>query len=220
MSSRGEVSPATIETADPSRYRRRVRALYGLERVWLVADRLWPPFVNQLVVEGEGALDVADWRTALAHASAAWPGASARLRGSLGWTRWEAGGAPPVVREITADWDGRGPAPFTTAALDPWRGPVVELVLVQGLCSTVVLRTHHALFDGRAAWMFAQDLGAALRGETIRGGGWGPPSDTAFVGPGDAPDEPRADAVLPYEPATGAGSVAWRRRSEIGRAHV
>ena len=42
------------------------RPLYGLERVWLVADRAWPPFVNQLVMEGEGRLDAAAWRDAVA----------------------------------------------------------------------------------------------------------------------------------------------------------
>lgn len=191
-----------------------MRPLTGLERVWLVADRLWPPFVNQLVVEGEGELSADAWRAALKTVAAAWPGASARLGGALKWTRWTGDGAPPALREVTGEWDGRGPAEWTGRPLDPARGPVVEVVLVRGARPKVVLRTHHALFDGRAAWMFAQDLGAALRREPVKGAGWGPP-DLSLVGPGPAPDEPRPDAPLPYEPVRGRGPVVWGRRSVV-----
>ena len=30
------------------------RRLSGIDRLWLVADRQHPPFVNQMVLEGEG----------------------------------------------------------------------------------------------------------------------------------------------------------------------
>ncbi|MDP2311485.1 MAG: hypothetical protein Q8P41_01155 [Pseudomonadota bacterium] len=194
------------------------RPLTGLERVWLVADGLWPPFVNQLVVEGAGGLDPtgldptgldparldpARWRAAVDTVLPAWPGARARLRGALGWTRWVADGAPPAVVEVDgAGWDARGPAPFTARPLDPHAGPIVEVLLVSGATPRVILRTHHAAFDGRAAWALAEDLGAALRGEPVRGAAFADLSDLAYVGDVPPAPEPEADAMAPTGPAT------------------
>ncbi|MDO9280317.1 MAG: hypothetical protein Q7U06_00280 [Pseudomonadota bacterium] len=179
------------------------RPLFGLERVWLVADRLWPGFVNQLVIEGAGGLDAVRWRAAVDAVLPAWPGARARLRGVLGWTRWVADGAAPVVTEVDgAGWDARSPAPFGATRLDPDEGPIVEVLLVSGATPRVVLRTHHAAFDGRAAWALAEDLGAALRGERVRGAAFADLSDVALIGAGPAAPEPPADAVTPTGPAT------------------
>lgn len=184
------------------------RPLTGLERVWLVADRAWPPFVNQLVVEGDGTLDPDAWRRALDTLLPAWPGARARLHGALGWTRWVDDGAPPTV--TTVDWDGASPLP---GRLDPWSGPVAEVLLAPGDPARVVLRTHHAAFDGRAAWALAEDLGAALRGEPVRGATFDGVTDTALAGPGPAPPEPPPDAALPTGPGTGEVGTVWRRVS-------
>lgn len=174
------------------------RPLYGLERVWLVADRLWPPFVIDLVVEGTGDLDPARWQAALNAVLPAWPGARARLRGILGWTRWVADGAPPIVTEVDGGaWEARSPAPFAPTRLDPHVGPIVELVLVSGTTPRIILRTHHAAFDGRATWALAEDLGAALRGEPIRGAAFADLSDVALIGDGPSAVEPPADAVAP-----------------------
>ncbi len=175
------------------------RPLTGLERVWLVSDRLWPPFVNHLVVEGDGAPDAAAWRRAVETVLPAWPGARARLRGALGFTRWVADGAPPVVT-VAEPWDGRGPAGFLARRLDPWAGPVVEVILAG---DRVVLRTHHAAFDGRAAWALAEDLGAALRGEPVRGAAFAGVTDTGIAGPGPVEVAPSEDAALP----TGRGAA-------------
>ncbi len=192
------------------------RPLFGIERVWLTADRLWPPFVNQLVVEGAGDLDATRWRAAVETILPAWPGARARLRGTLGWTRWVGDGAPPAVVEVDgAGWDARGPAPFTGRRLDPEEGPIVEALLVAGAPPRVVLRTHHAAFDGRAAWALAEDLGAALRGEPIRGAAFADLSDVALVdglGSRGSRRAPAADATFPTGPATTADeSVTWAR---------
>jgi hypothetical protein len=179
------------------------RPLFGLERVWLVADRLWPGFVNQLVIEGVGDLDPVLWRAAVDTVLPMWPAAHARLRGVSIWTRWVADGAPPVVTEVDgAGWDARGPAPFGSTRLDPDEGPIVEVLLVSGATPRVVLRTHHAAFDGRAAWALAEDLGAALRGEPVRGAAFADLSDVALIGEAPASPEPPADAVTPTGPAT------------------
>ncbi|MDP2306737.1 MAG: hypothetical protein Q8P18_12000 [Pseudomonadota bacterium] len=189
------------------------RPLFGLERVWRVADRLWPGFVNQLVIEGTGSLDATRWRAAVSTVLPAWPGARARLRGVLGWTRWVADGAPPIVTQVDGGgWDARGPAPFGATRLDPDAGPIVEVLLVSGATPRIVLRTHHAAFDGRAAWALAEDLGAALRGEAIRGAAFADLSDVALIGEGPSAPEPPADALTPTGPATTlAEASTWAR---------
>ena len=144
------------------------RALSGVERIWLTADRLAPPFVNQLVLEAPtGDLGAVDWSAAVAAAAAAVPDLSVRLRGVLGWTRWAPGPPPRLVRIVGSDWDGAsgGGAPFLARALDPRTGPVAELVVVEGSTPRLVLRTHHAVTDGQGTLAFARALVAAARGE-------------------------------------------------------
>ena len=176
--------------------------------MWLAADRAWPPFVNQLVVEGEGEPDGAALTRALARIAQAWPAAGARLRGTLSATRWVADGRPPPLREAAA-WDGVSPHPALSAPLDPWSGPVVELVRFPG---RLLLRTHHAAFDGRAAWPLACDLGRLLRGEE--------PVGAQFAGIENPPTErppaspPPSDAPLAVSgPAAGDEAPRWARRT-------
>ncbi len=200
--------PSPLASAPPS------RPLGALERVWLVADRAWPSFVNQLVVEGKGALDADAWRAAVQAASPLWPGARARLHGALGWTRWVADGPLPRVVTLPDAWDGLGPAPFTESPLDPWRGPISEIVLLPTV-GRVVIRTHHGAFDGRAAWAFSEDLGAALRGEPVRGAAFAGLSDVRLAGPGPSESAPAADASIPsFRPgAPRVAGTTWGRRS-------
>jgi hypothetical protein len=187
------------------------RPVLGLERLWLAADRAWPPFVNQLVVEGEGEVDTGALAAGLARVADAWPAARARLTGWLGRARWSAEGAPPRLTIATA-WDGAAPHSALAAPLDPCAGPVVELVVFPG---RLVLRTHHAVFDGRAAGPLAEDLGRALRGEPLVGarfagvGAPPAPTTTAPSPPDDAPLLGRND------PAAGA-APRWARRTLRG----
>jgi hypothetical protein len=81
-------------------------------------------------------------------------------------------------------------------------GPIVEVLLLSGAVPRVILRTHHAAFDGRAAWALAEDLGAALRGDPIRGATFADLSDVARVGAGPRAVEPPPDAWAPTGPAT------------------
>ena len=177
------------------------RPLFGLERVWLVADRTGPPFVNQLVVEGDARPDPEAWRRALAAVDAVWP--RPRLHGSLGWTHWRDDGPASTLRVVDTPIDGREPTPPDPVRLHPRAGPLVEVVLHP---TAVRVRTHHAAVDGQAAWALASDLGAALRGEPLRGG-----TLTAAEPPGGASrPEPPADSALPFPPGPG---TAWIRRT-------
>ena len=177
------------------------RPLFGVERVWLAADRSGPPFVNQFVVELDGEVDPMALEAAIATVLPAWPAARARLTGWLASARWTADGAPPRVRAASDDESVR---------LDPHTGPIVEWVFgpAPDGGTRLVLRTHHAAFDGRAAWALAEDLGAALRGEPIRGAAFA----TVVEPPGGkVTPEPPADARLPTGASSGATGTAWER---------
>ena len=138
--------------------------------MWLAADRSGPPFVLQIVVALDGVVEGAALQAAVDRVMPSWPAARARVSGWLGASRWTADGAPPrVVGPVPIALD-RGPSPFELCRLNPHTGPIVEWVFGPraGGGTTLVLRTHHAAFDGRAAWALAEDLGAALRGEAPR----------------------------------------------------
>lgn len=140
------------------------RPLSGLERVLLVADRLMPPFVLQLLIEGHGEVSGERWQAALQTAARALPGARVRLAGRLGGARWCHDGPMPRWRRAQAPaWDGQGEAgaPFLADPLSP-EGPVVELVEVG---PRLVLRALHAAMDGPGLLLFAEALFGALRGE-------------------------------------------------------
>lgn len=148
------------------------RRLSPTERIWLVADRLCPPFVNQLVLEGNGTLNEQQWHRAVAVASEANPGSRLVARGFLGSTRWVDRGVCPPVRKVDGTgWQGRGPqgAEFLLEPLPPRKGPTCEVVLVPGQPSRVVFRTHHAVMDGRGTLAWVKDIFRALRAEPVKG---------------------------------------------------
>lgn len=151
---------------DPAHRRR----LSPVERVWLTARRIAPPFANQAVFEAPGGdLDAVDWGAALAEVARTTPGTSVVARGALGWTSW-VDGVPPRLRRVDGSaWSGRdgGGAPFLAAPLDPRAGPTVELLLVDGPTPRLVLRSLHAALDGRGTLFLAERLFAAARGEAL-----------------------------------------------------
>lgn len=190
-----------------------------LERLWLVAERVAAPFVNQLVLEAdEGDLSATDWPAALSQAAAATPGATLRLRGVLGWTRWTAGGAP-AVREVDGSaWSGRdgGGAPFLARPLDGRAGPPVELLVVRGPRPRLVLRTAHALMDGGGARLLAERIAAAARGEELPPPRFAPLTDEALARElgGSPSSPPPGDCPSPLGSAASAPlAVRWARRT-------
>ena len=184
------MSPSAAELAPGA----AERPLFGLERMWVVADRVWPSFQNQLVIEGEGSPDPEALRRAVEAVLPAWPGARSRLVGALRAARWRADGALPAV-----GGDVR---------LDPVRGPVVALDLAPG---RVVVRAHHGVFDGRAAWAWVRDLGAVLRHAPVVGAHFAGVRDPGVA---SATPEPPADVALPVDaPADAAASPVWARRT-------
>lgn len=147
-------------------------------RLWVAAHELCPPIANQVIVEGHGRFDSEKWIRAVKLASDANPGSRLLLRGHLGMSRWVDSGQTPPLRMIDAgDWDGCGSegAPFLEKSFFPRRGPMAEVVLIQGDPLRVAFRSHHALMDGRGTVFWAEEIFRALRGEKPLG------SDTAIT---------------------------------------
>jgi hypothetical protein len=195
------------------------RPVSGLERVWLAADRMAPPFVNQCVLTNLPAFDTARLEAAVARAAAVHPGVCVRLNGRLRSLRWVANGPPPrFTTPADPTWTARDErdAPWLRNPLDPQEGPVCEIVALQGATPDtrhIIVRTHHAALDGRGTQLFVEDLLAAYAGEPVRGAEAGPTYDLDLARP-HAPKprpEPPTDAISPTG-ASGPGDThQWRR---------
>lgn len=197
------------------------RRVSGLERIWLAADRIAPPFAIHLVVEWPGPLDVDRWRAAVQ--AAAGPGMRLRLRGALRWARWVVVDASVPVEVITTPWDGQGPAPWLSAPLPPERGPVrVSLVPpTDGASARVVFSAQHAVTDGRGLWRLVCDTARALAGEAVEPPPAGPLTDVDLARAlGVEPLRPVASDASPPCPSPPGQPVIWRRRRLPGGADV
>ena len=144
-----------------------IRKMSYNERMFIAADRICPPVVNQLLFDGHGVLDAHKWRSAVVAASDACPGSRVRLKGLPGRGRWVDSGEPPEVLEIDGSgWDGTGPegAPFLLDKMDVSKGPLSQVLLIHGNPLRVCFRTHHAIMDGRGTMTWAEEIFKALRG--------------------------------------------------------
>ena len=146
-----------------------MRPVSGLERIWLAACQVAPPFANQFVLEGSGSPEPpGGWPALLESLAQAQPGCRAQLRGFMGGMRWSADGPLPSVQHLDgAAWDGMGPAgaPFLEVPLNPKRGPSYQIIILEGSPTRIVLRTLNALTDGSGMLLFARGLFACLRGD-------------------------------------------------------
>ncbi|MGM0577877.1 MAG: hypothetical protein ACQEXJ_19280 [Myxococcota bacterium] len=201
------------------------RRIAPVERLWIAVDGVWPPFVNQLVMEaepGQGALDREAWKEAVAIASAANPGARLVVRGPWGRRRWvDSGTTPPVRVADGSAWDAGSPegAPFLLDPLPPFGGPTCEVLLVHGDVPRVVFRTHHAVMDGRGTMIWVEDVFRALRGQAPVGAR-STVTDLALARDlgGSHPGWQKEDCLAPTGEADGLrGGVTWRRVKVPGR---
>lgn len=147
---------------------RYTRKMSYNDRLFVVAEQICHPGLNQFICEGEGVMDVEKWREAVKVASEANPGSRVILKGHLGRTRWVDTGITPAVKEVDGkDWDGLGPdgAPFLDTGLDLRKGPVSEVLLIHGTPLRVCFRTHHAVMDGMGLLTWMEDVFHVLRGE-------------------------------------------------------
>ncbi len=137
------------------------RRLSSNERLLLVANYQCPPVVNQFILFGKGKLDLQKWQNAVREASMANPGLNVVLKGWLGRARWIDKGVYPRVIEVDGSlWDKRTPegAPFLNNLLDPHKGPVCEVVLINGETPHVIFRSLHAAVDGMGQITWMEDI--------------------------------------------------------------
>lgn len=142
------------------------------ERIFVAAEEICPPVLNQLFFEGEGFFDIEKWREAVKLASEANPGSRLILKGHLGNSRWiDTGLSPHVVEVDGTGWDGTGPegAPFLKKSFDLRQGPTCEVLLIHGSPMRVCFRSHHAVMDGKGTLTWAEDIFRALRGNKLYG---------------------------------------------------
>lgn len=217
------------------------RPVSGLERVWLAAARLAPPFAIHLIAEWHGPLDIDRWRAAIAAATS--PGMRLRLRGVLRGARWVVADEPVPVDVIELPWAGDDRAPWLAEPLPPTSAPVrVRLVPgrahgIDGMYGTdgipgadatystdgthgtdptvsrVVFSAHHAITDGRGLWTFLTDTLRALAGEAIDPPPAGPLTDTDLARRlGLTPLPALVDDAVPICPLPPGAPIRWRRR--------
>lgn len=199
-----------------------LRNLSGLERVWLAANGLAPPFACMAVLEGDTAdVDVEDLRSAVRRAGEVTPGLRMKVLGELWWSRWHPVDDPlPVYVVDGSGWDGRSPegADFLDRPLSE-DGPVADVILATGggeQPDRIVFRALHAVTDGRGMWAFVQDVARVMQGGDPFGAIAGPRTDADAAA--ELTRRRAEDRTARYLAPTGAadgglGKRTWRRRT-------
>ncbi|PKN52684.1 MAG: hypothetical protein CVU55_05490 [Deltaproteobacteria bacterium HGW-Deltaproteobacteria-13] len=143
------------------------------EKIWISADRVFHPFVNRLMIEGNGTIDAHILRSAVEAASEANPGSRIVLGGIPGRARWIDSGATPRITEVDGSgWSGFSSegAPFLLETFPHVsKGPLCEVMLIQGTPLRICFRTHHAIMDGRGTMHWIEDIFRAMRNEPLIG---------------------------------------------------
>ncbi len=197
------------------------------ERLWHVANQLYPTFAIGLVFEGdpglEGDFDSAGWAEALRRVTQAQPGCRIRLRGFGRFSHWTPDGRPPRLRIVDGSrWDGHSAqgAEFLREGLNADTGPVTEVLLLRGKPARVIIRTLHAVMDGRGIILFAEGLFAAARGEAVVRAPLGPPTDADIAATLTDRTTARLSRTSPLLTGTRRGhslETTWYRATVSGR---
>jgi hypothetical protein len=187
------------------------------DKFFIAINELRPPFVIQLVLEGDGdpAPELLD--EALEKTTRANPGSSLALHEDGDTAYWTLGPEPTLTLfDAPAFEAGSGEnAPFLMWPMDAKKGPTCELVAVRGKEKTyLVFRALHAVMDGRGTLAWVKDFMRCLRGEEPVGH---PSMLTVdeLIRDMDTPRRkvPEADSIHPFGRAdlSAKGSFHWRR---------
>lgn len=128
------------------------------------------PFVNQFVIEGVGDITVSDLQAAVHRVAEFMPEIRLVMRGVLKWRYWDDGGPLPRVYAVDAShWDGQSSdnAPVLGAPMNVRKGPLCEVVLLEGEPLRILFRTHHACTDGLGTLYLMESVFKVLRGEPV-----------------------------------------------------
>lgn len=190
----------------------------AVDRFFVAVNEVRPPFVIQLLLEGDGDPDPDALDEALERAAAVNPGCTLRLVEDEEEPRWVLGPVPSLTLIDAPDFDASSgeAAPCLLWPIDAKVGPTCELLKIrgQGGRSYLVFRALHAVMDGQGTLLWVKDVFRALRGEAPIGH-----SSTATVDQlirdlnSPRRPYPKADALHPYGPGDpqAPGTFHWRR---------
>jgi len=127
------------------------------------------PHINTFFVEGEGQLNLSDWKAAVEKVAHANPGCRLKLKRKGLMHYWDDEGEFPKVEKVDSDWDGTSSvnAWFMGKPIDPRTDPTCEVILLNGTKPRILVRTHHAVTDGIGTFHFIEEIFRALRGEPL-----------------------------------------------------
>ena len=203
-----------------------LRKLSGVERLWTVAERLAPPFANQIVFEAEDGfgLSLPRLQSALDALEESVPLLTSYRSGQGRRTRWFSGGDAPRVALVDGeDWDGRSDAgaPFLREMPGDRKGPAVEVLLVTGSPTRLIFRSRHAAADGRGTLLLAEAVFAQLRGEQVPHCAAGSETDFDVVeGLGRQPEKPPLRDQSPLIGGFGESEVEEVVRADHVEGHL
>lgn len=134
------------------------------------------PRENQIILEGEGPIDIDGFRRAVSRAAQANPGSRLRLAGNSLRARWIPDGQEPKVRTVSnCTWDGMshvGSGFIRADELSANEGVTGEFVVAtapSGKKQFIVFRNLHSIMDGMGYMHFLQEVFRAMRGEKLAG---------------------------------------------------
>ncbi|MFJ9365031.1 peptide synthetase [Nocardia sp. NPDC101769] len=146
------------------------RPISPTELIYFPMRDLAPPFLMQLVVEGQGSIDPEALRRAVATAADANPGARLVRDGK----QWVDSGVAPSVRVVdhALEYPALEADPVLTSPIGPTPDATVEVLLLTADLpegkkgpTTLVFRVFHGVMDGMGMVMWATDVLRVLRGE-------------------------------------------------------
>lgn len=149
------------------------RFLSSIERYYVSCDsnigKQHTPCLNQMVIEGQGNIDITQLEDAITRASLANIGSRLILKGHLGLSRWvDSGRTTPLSVIEDGKWDGYSDqaADFLHRPLPVRQGPTTEVILLKGSNKHhLIFRSHQGVMDSKGIQHFANDVFSILHGE-------------------------------------------------------
>lgn len=134
------------------------------------------PYVNRFIVEGEGDLNLDDWRSAFKVSLEANPGMGLKLKGYWGWRSWYQSEFEPEIKIVESNWDGVSSenAPLElTGRINPRKEFPIRIDFIRNISKKtnikVLFSIHHAITDGMGAIRWVKDVFRALNGKPCFG---------------------------------------------------
>jgi amino acid adenylation domain-containing protein len=150
-------------------YQRRVSPN---EWLYLVGERIAPPAAIHLCIEGDGRCDAEILRGALAAISLKCPGAALERQGNT----WRSSGRIPEVSEYDLEVDGNLDSSAENGFAALVAHPALqqsmprhegEIIIFRAQKTIIVFRVPHAIMDAQGVILWARQVLAVARGESV-----------------------------------------------------